>query len=398
MLQFFILIFKAPAMEYTDLINPDYLISTESELYKKYIIKRYFTDTSYFIHFYPWQIPYRGIETNWKARISIHPEDMSEAWKIIFPCLREKNMLFKVANLNAIENFKNGRQEKLEKLIEEYNQFLQNQSSQDIKFLRNTFHRIYQELNSYRPSEWRLISFTQTYSNKLSSLFNQYSLNRQNLFEYTKNIYENLIDLRREKVKNGLRLYEGMQFTIYILPGLEKECQETLEEIEENLIMANIRQGVIFPTDRQLGIYSSIRHPGSWRYHKATDANLETYNPDNINDPFGFFKTLPPEEILQEHEIQTLLEHSDSPQLIISALRSKEFIAPSQLKVLAPHKEEVLNHIRTLPLETKKELITDCLDKSSNLGKFFRIQRGISSPRLGHGTLKELEAMRLTIH
>ena len=387
-------------MKYTDIIDPEYLISPESDLHKKYIITRNFADTSSFIHFSPWQIQgrsYRGIGTNWKARLSIHPEDMNKAWEVILPFLCQKDISFKIANLNAIEKFKNDRQERLEKLIEEYNQFLQNTNSQDIKFLKNNFHRRYQQLGAYTHSEWRLISFVQTYLTKLTSFFYQYTLNRDNLFARTKNMYESLIDLRKQKVTNSLRLYEGMQFTLYILPGLEKECQNTLEEIEDNLVRAKIRSGKIFPTDRQIGIYSSIRHPGKWSYHTATDANLETYNPDNIDDPFSFLKTVPPTEIMQGDEIQTILENKASAQLIISALKTKHFIAPSQLKALAVHKEDVVKQIKTLPLEIKKELIANCFDKSSNLGKFFRIQRGMFSPKLGHGTLKQLEDIRLTI-
>lgn len=388
-------------MKYTDLIDPEYLLPPESYLHKKYIITRYFDDTSSFIHFNPWRMQsrsYRGIDTNWKARLSIHPEDMNKAWKVILPFLYQKDVSFKVANLNAIEKFKKGRQERLEKLIEEYNQFVQNANSQDIKYLKNIFHGKYQQLGAYSHSEWRLISFVQTYLTQLTSFFYQYTLNRENLFARTQNIYERLIDLRKQKVTNSLRLYEGMQFTIYILPGLEKECQNTLEEIEDNLVRAKIRPGKIFPTDRQIGIYSSIRHPGKWSYHKATDTNLETYNPDNIDDPFSFLKTLPRMEIMQEDEIQTILENKASAQLIISALRTKQFIAPSQLKALAVHKEDVVKHIKTLSLEINKELITDCFDKSSNLGKFFRIQRGMFSPKLGHGTLKQLENIRLTIN
>ncbi|WP_133134390.1 hypothetical protein [Legionella santicrucis] len=388
-------------MKYADLIDSEYLIPPASDLHKKYIITRYFADTSSFIHFSPWRIQgrsYRGVGTNWKARLSIHPEDMNKAWEIILPFLYQKDISFKVANLNAIENFKNGRQEKLEKLIEEYNLFVQNSNSQDIKFLKNIFHRRYQQLGAYSYSEWRLISFVQTYLTKLTSFFYQYTLNRENLFVRTKNIYERLIDLRKQKVTNSLRLYEGMQFTIYMLPGLEKECQNTLEEIEDNLVRAKVRPGKIFPTDRQIGIYSSIRHPGKWSYHKATDANLETYNPDKLDDPFSFLKTVPPTEIMQEEEIKTILENKASAQLIISALRTKQFIAPSQLKALAVYKEDVVKHIKTLHPEINKELITDCFDKSSNLGKFFRIQRGIFKPKLGHGTLKQLEDIRLTIN
>lgn len=92
----------------------------------------------------------------------------------------------------------------------------------------------------------------------------QLTLTRENLFDRTKHMYERLIDIRNQKLKNSLRFYEGMQFTIYIIPGFEKECQYTLEEIENNLLAARVRVGEIFRNDRQVGIYSSIRHPGKW--------------------------------------------------------------------------------------------------------------------------------------
>lgn len=387
-------------MKYADLIDPQYPIPPENILDETYILTRSFSDTSSFIHFHSRCIiqspSYRGINTNWKARLSIHPDDMDKAWEIIFPILCEKNAHFKVANRNAIERFKNGRQEKLEKLIDEYNQFLHNSNALDIKFLRHTYYRLSQELAAYSNSQWRLISFAQTYLTKLTSFFIQLNLNRENLFAHTKNVYERLIELRKQKVENSLRLYEGMQFTIYILPGFEKKCQNMLDEIEVGLVREGVRSGRIYPTDRQIGIYSSIRHPGKWSYHKATDFNLETYNPDNIDDHFSFLSTLPTKEIMQEDETRAILEHEDSPRLIVNALRTKKFIAPSILKALAVHKENIVECIKISPLELRSKLKADCLDKSTNLGTLFRVQRGLFTPQLGHGTLKQIEDISLT--
>lgn len=383
-------------MKYSDLIDPQYLISPENSLHEKYTLIRPFSDSSYFIHFCPWHIQKRSYRSNWKARFSIYPEDMDKAWEIIFPVLYAKNTPFKVVNRNAIEKFKNGREEKLRKTIDEYDQFLHSYA-QDINSLRNTYYRIYQELNAYNLSSWRLIAVFQTYLTKLTGFFNQLNLNRDNLFELTKSVYELLIDLRKQKVKNSLRFFEGMQFTIYIVPGLEAECQNMLEEIEHNLITAGVRAGVVFPNDRQIGIYSSIRHPGKWAYHVATDPMLETYNPDSVEDPFGFLRTLPTNEIVQENQTQAILEHADSPLFILTILRTKKLIAPSILKALVVHKEEIVEFIKTSPLELKKELIMDSLDKSTNLGAFFRVPRGLFTPKLGYGTLKQIEDLRLTI-
>ncbi len=386
-------------MKYTDLIDPESLIPSESNYYKKYRVTRSFFPASSFIRFYPRRrqhCSYKEINTNWKAHLSIYPEDMNKAWKLIFPLLAHKDILFKVVNLNVIEKFKNGRQEKVKTLIEEYNQFVHNFNFQDIAFFKKKFDENYQQLEAYSYSKWRLISFLQKYLTQLTSFFYQSTLNRENLFLRTKNIYERLIDIKKQKLTTSLRFYEGMQFTIYMVPGLEKECQNTLEKIEDNLVRAKIRPGRIFPTDRQIGIYSSIRHPGERSYHKATDADLETYNPDNIDDPFTFLKTISQTEIMQEDDIQQILQNKASAQLIISALRTKQFISPLQLKTLAVYKEDVVMHIKNSHPEVSNELISDCFDKSSNLGKFFRIQRGMFKPKAGHGTLKQLEATRLT--
>jgi hypothetical protein len=387
------------ALKYAELIDPEYPIP--STLDETYYISRDSTDAPMFIHFHPWENILRkaskSTNKNWKGRLSIHPEDLEKSWEIIFPILARKKICFKVAKLEAIEKLINDRQEKLEKLIEEYNQFLQDSSTQDISSLRNTFHRTYHQLATYSFSEWRLISFIQASITLFKSFFYQHYLNRENLVAYTKTNYEHLIDLRKQKFKNALRFHEGMQFSIYILPGHEQDCKNTLEEIEDNLVKAKIRPGKIFPTDRQLGIYSSIRHPGRWHYHKATDNNLQTYNPDNIEDPFVFLRTAPAMEVIQESEIQTMLENRDSPQLIISALKTYKFITPSQFKALAMHKENVVEHIKSLSLDAQEEVVNESLDKSTNLGKFFRVQRGMFCPNLTRGTLKQLDDIRLTI-
>lgn len=391
-------------MKYSDLIDPNYSIPVDSEVHEKYeIIKQFASaDIVSYTYFCSWKIARnqaakKAIGTNWKARLSIHPDDIGKAWEIIYPFFSQKDISFKVADIQVVEQFKKNRQNKLEKLIAEYRQFLQHAHSQSRTSLQNNFHRLYQQLAAYEQRKKQFGFFRQTYSTQLTSFFYKYTLSREDLLTRTKNIYERLIEKRKQSVKNSLRLYEGMQFTIYMLPGFEKDHQNTLEEIEYLLLQANIRPGKTFSTDRQIGIYSSIRHPGKWYYHNATDADLETYNPDNLNDPFGFLKTIPTTQIMQESELQAILKNKASSKMILSALQAKQFIAPSQFKALAMRKENVVQHIKTLPLGTREALITDCLDKSSNLGRFFRVKRGIFNPKLGHGTLKQLEDIQLTI-
>lgn len=122
------------SMKYSELIDPEYSMSPDSELLKKYKINRAFYDTSYFINFSSWQIRASSnraaLGTNWKARISIHREDINDAWDVVLPILYQKNIPFKIANPHAIELFKNTRQKKLEALVEEYDLFLEDAHSQ----------------------------------------------------------------------------------------------------------------------------------------------------------------------------------------------------------------------------------------------------------------------------
>jgi hypothetical protein len=391
-------------VKYADLIDSNNLTYSEKvfnqKTDEKFTIRRPLLKGSFFINFIPkqWKNKYpKPIRTNWKARLSIHPEDFDKAWEIVLPILlSEKNTAFKVANRTAFEKFKNDREKKLSQLIEEYNLFLHSSNSQNITALRNIYCRLSEELSKNNNSKWQLISFLQINFTRIISFFNQWILNREDLFSRIKDMYESLIDLYKQKLKNSLRMNDGMQFTIYILPGAEKENQNMLTNIENNLIKEGVRAGVIFPTDRQIGIYSSIRHPGKWYYHPAADSSLETYNPDNVDDPFSFLKTLPTAELMQQDQAHEAVECTDSPRLIINALRTKKFIAPSILKALAIHKENIVAYIKTSPLTLRKELITNCLDKSTNLGKLFRVRRGLFTPQLGQGTLKQIEDIAVT--
>lgn len=80
-------------MKYSDLINPEYIIPSESNIHETYSLNRSFSPFSMFINFLPWSIrprSYSKIANNWKARISIYPEDIEKAWEIIFPILHKK--------------------------------------------------------------------------------------------------------------------------------------------------------------------------------------------------------------------------------------------------------------------------------------------------------------------
>ena len=68
-----------------------------------------------------------------------------------------------------------------------------------------------------------------------------------------------------------------------MLPSQESEYQEILQTIENRLLAEDIRPGEIYATDRPIGQYTSIRHPG--RTYEA-GINVSSYNPGNFDDPF----------------------------------------------------------------------------------------------------------------
>lgn len=384
-------------MNYTNLIAPNNDF-TYFELLEGFLFKK-----DGFIHFHPfteapltWFRRSQQVNTNWKARISIHPEDMDKAWEIISARLYKNKMSFKVVNGNFIAQFKYNRLNRLTALMDEYHQFLHAATSQDIKSLRQTYYQIYQQLDSFSYSSSPYLAFFQMHLTTLIAFFKQVNLNQADLFACTQNMYERLIVLRQQKVKNSSRFDEGMQFTIYISPGFEQNCQNILEEIEHGLINAGIRAGTVFATDRQIGVYSSIRHPGKCTYYSATDVSLESYNPDNIDDPFGFLETLSTNDILQDDEIQMIDEHN--AKFILDLLKTKKFISPSILKALAVYKENMMEYIKKSPIEERRELITDSLDKSTNLGVFFRVQRGRLATKLTRGTLKQIKDEQLALN
>lgn len=378
-------------MKYADLINVKDSVQLSNIRMKP-------TSNGAFIQSSPkWyqSFPYEKIYKNWKARISIHPEDLDKAWEIIFPLLAKENVLFKVTNRNFTEEFSKGRKMKLDKLLKEHEHYSKHKRTLTIESLRQLHGSLHQNFETYKHNQWRLMAFIQRCWAKLSGLVYNLTLSKERLSARTEYLYQCLINLRKERSSNSLRFCEGMQFTIYIRPGDEKNCQDMLESIEIELINQKIRVGKIFPTDRQIGIYSSIRHPGKWYYHEATSSELETYNPDNVEDPFDFLKTCLADDVMSPKDAQTFLE-SNSALEIITALMIKKHIAPAFLKSLAVHKEKVVEYIETSPF--RDGLIEAALNKSTNLGMFFRVPRGMFTPRLGHGTLKQLETMKNTPH
>ncbi|VEB33959.1 Uncharacterised protein [Legionella cherrii] len=93
---------------------------------------------------------------------------------------------------------------------------------------------------------------------------------------------------KNQAIQDILRVFNGMQITIYIEEGKEKDYNNLLEQIEPLLYQAGIRPGVIDRSDRAIGIYSSIRHvgPGYTTHEKAAG-----YKSVEVTDPFKPIKT-----------------------------------------------------------------------------------------------------------
>ncbi len=373
-------------MKYADVINPNIEIYSEY-----YSFRRSFFDYSFFVCFIPkhWNNKHpKSLGTNWKARLSIHPEDFDKAWDVIYPILYENGVVFKVANRNIFEKAISRRNKRLDYWC---SKFIINHDMNKLD-LKYTYSELSQRLAESNYSKWRLVSLMQNYYTKLSSFLAGLFLNKDNLFALFKQKNEQRIEQVKQSITKSIRMYEGMQFTIYIVPGLEHQHQQMLNEIESLLITQNIRAGIIYPTDRQIGIYSSIRHPGVKIYHEAI--NVDGYNPDGVYDPFNFLDTLAGEQIIREQDCQKILSNQwESTQNIINTLTTKKLISPAALKILAEHKEVVVDYIKTQACEVRKKLINDSLNKSTNLGAFFKVQRGVCKPKLGRGALGQIEQL-----
>lgn len=81
------------------------------------------------------------------------------------------------------------------------------------------------------------------------------------------------------------RLVPGMQITIYIRQGKEKEIQAVFKNIEKALKKDAITPGEIDQSDRALGRYVSIRNDGGPLGYQSHDL-VSSYNPTGEKDPF----------------------------------------------------------------------------------------------------------------
>src|SRR5207253_10811532 len=81
------------------------------------------------------------------------------------------------------------------------------------------------------------------------------------------------------------RMAQGMQITIYIREGGEKQAQELMKKVERAFRKASLIRGVIDKSDRPLGRYCSVRNDGSGVNYRSHD-QVTGYNPTGAKDPF----------------------------------------------------------------------------------------------------------------
>ena len=88
---------------------------------------------------------------------------------------------------------------------------------------------------------------------------------------------------KEQALRDIIRVANGMQITIYIPEGKEREYNNLLDQIEPILYQAGIHPGVIDKSDRALGIYSSVRNEGV-KY--TSHDKVSGYKAAELKDPF----------------------------------------------------------------------------------------------------------------
>ena len=284
-------------MYYVDLLDASKLERIEREFLQDSNEQFYIKNRDPFVRFYPknWKGKGRGriAYHDWKALLSVHPQDLHRAWEIIFPVLHQNNIGFKVIkqNTDLVQSKIEDKQEKLTQ-ITRYCELVKN-SALTSTSLKDFYKYVALKYQREFFSRWRVLSFFQDRTYRMMNWIVSNILNHERLRIAVHQKYEQLIQHYQQQGNWICRMHNGMQFSIYMERNSEQETQRVLEQIEKCLIDANSRPGTIYPTDRQIGVFSSIRHPGKWSYHPAN--TVETYNDD---DSFGFLSTLPASEKL----------------------------------------------------------------------------------------------------
>ncbi|HAT1773469.1 TPA: hypothetical protein RG395_001070 [Legionella pneumophila] len=205
---------------------------------------------------------HKEMESNWKIHLSVAPEDIGKAWDLAYPLLHDKAAQFKVVDMTRAIAAKDRNLRQLDTVKHEKEIFIQNYEKGELNL-----EQLKQQAGplTYGREEWE-----------------PYATDAKTLYEFLLKKHDEKIQKCENMVKENDRIIQGMQITIYIPPGQELEMHKLAQEIEQRFQENNIKKGTIYPTDNPLGDYASYRHPGL-EYQDAVA--IDTYNPDNLDDP-----------------------------------------------------------------------------------------------------------------
>lgn len=236
----------------------------------------------------------------WKMHVSVHPDDLEKAWDDVFSkVLTQYAVSFKLSNCIELNKSIKDVQKELQVALKErdeleslYHAYLNADDKESIeKKIVDVFQKSDEECRQYcrfgPPENFKSIDKKRREMPRLSR--NRLNVDEQVAFS------KEFIDAKDQHLAwaydSYVRVREGMQVTIYMhrsLTGDEKDYQWIAGLLEEKLREKGIRAGHIYETDRPIGEYCSIRHPGVNRYHEAT-STTQDYNPDKVDDPFESF-------------------------------------------------------------------------------------------------------------
>lgn len=282
-------------MKYLDLFNSNNLFDSDClEAGREFWIKRYLDRPTYFFIKFQQDGPSaserKSLDANWKARISIHPDDFVRAWDVFSPLLFKTSSVFKVVDTKKLSEIRQFQKEKWDALLEIGHSCLGGQNAASITALRGAGFRMFDLLTPAPYSGFfrKLKYYFMRFFNYLSLSFTP----TRYVYSYVNSQHERLVSKYNYDNTQQQRFSDGMQVTIYMCPGTEQVHRRMLKKIEHGLSLEGIRPGEIYSTDRPLGKYVSIRHPGKTTYHDAV--TVDSYNPDNVEDPFAQIATPSP--------------------------------------------------------------------------------------------------------
>ncbi len=264
-------------MKYLDLLNSNELVYTEQG---RAFLRR---DFSGFISLRELRLQKghpSSMKHNWKARISVDRHDFIISWDIISPYLFKEVDSFKVVDILKTEKYIQKHRENICQINKCHEYFLS--SEFDLKSIRQTCEMLFEILHQHLKHGY--LNRLRYYFYYLCDLFNLYLRSRVFLYWYVNNQFVVLKEIEANSIASAERFYNGMQVTIYMEVGSEDKVYSMLKKIEAELEGNDIKPGIIYKTDKTLGKYFSIRHPGKKSYYTGLSAN--SYNPDGVYDPF----------------------------------------------------------------------------------------------------------------